>query len=148
MTVLYRATTELVAQAWLRSVLGDIVATKLPEDNTGWAGSGFVVIATTGGNSGMYVPLRSPVVSLNCWAVNPSSGKPPWGKAAQLTERVLAACLDLDEAQPIVTLPSGYARARVMTAYPEYEPRRVPDDPASYARFDVALTINWVEVAS
>jgi len=143
---LLHATTELVTQAWLKTVVGDIVATKLPRDNSSWAASGFVTLATTGGNSGLYVPLRSPVVSFDCWAVHPGSGRPPWNRATALAERIVAACLDPAATPATVTLPSGYAPARVLTAFPAYEPRRVPDDPGSYARISLGLTVNWIEV--
>lgn len=145
---LLHATTELVTQAWLKSVVGDIVATKLPRDNTSWAASGFLTVATTGGNTGLYVPLRSPVVSADCWAVNPQSGRPPWNKATSLAERIVAATYDPAYTPQLVTLPSGYAQARVLTVYSAYEPRRVPDDPGSYARMSLGLVVNWIEVPS
>jgi hypothetical protein len=148
MTVALRATTELVAIAWLKGVVGDIVATTLPADNSTWAASGFVVVATVGGSANRYVPLRSPVVSVDCWAVSPESNKPPWNKAAYLAELIQAACYDSQGTPRLLTLPTGYPQARVLSAYSEYEPRRVPDDEASYARFNLGLTFNWVEVAT
>lgn len=145
---LLHATTELVTQAWVKTVVRDIVATRLPRDNTSWAASGFVTIGTTGGNTGLYVPLRSPVVSADCWAVNPQSGRPPWNKATALAERIVAATYDPAFTPQLVTLPDGYAQARVLTVYTAYEPRRVPDDPGSYARMSLGLTANWIEVPS
>lgn len=148
MTVILRATTELVAQAWLRGVVGDIVATTLPRDNTTWAASGFVTVATVGGSSGMYVPLRSPVVSVDCWAVSLNSNRPPWNRAASLAERIQAATYDHDGTPRLLTLPANYPQARVLSAYTAYEARRVPDDEASYARFNFGLSLNWIEVPS
>lgn len=145
---LLRATTELVTQAWVKTVVGDIVATKLPRDNTSWSKYGFVTLATTGGNTGLYVPMRSPVVSLDCWGVHPESGRPAWNRATALAERIVAATYDPAYTPQLVTLPAGYAQARVLTVYPAYEPRRVPDDPGSYARISLGLTVNWVEVPS
>ncbi|OKI16627.1 hypothetical protein [Streptomyces sp. CB03911] len=148
MSTLLRASTELVATAWLRGIVGDIVSTTLPRDNSSWAASGFVVVATVGGTAGLYVPLRSPVVSVDCWAVASSSNRPPWNKAAFLAERIQAACYDIDATPRLLTLPANYPQARVLTAYTTYEPRRVPDDEASYARLNFGLTLNWVEVAT
>lgn len=146
MAVMLRATTELVATAWLRGAVGDIVATNLPRDNTTWAASGFVTVATVGGIPNLYVPMRGPVVSVDCWAVSPESGKPPWNKAAFLAEQIQAACLDHDANPRLLTLPAGYPNARVLSAYPAYEARRVPADPASYARFNLGVSMNWIEV--
>lgn len=148
MSTLLRATTELVAQAWLRGIVGDIVATTLPRDNTTWAASGFVTVATVGGSAGMYVPLRSPVVSVDCWAVSPNSNRPPWNRAAALAERIQAGTYDHDGTPRLLTLPANYPQARVLSAYTSYEARRVPDDEASYARLNFGLSLNWIEVAS
>lgn len=148
MTVALRATTELVAISWLKGVVGDIVATTLPRDNTSWAASGFVTLATVGGSAHMYVPMRTPVVGVDCWAVSRDSGRPPWNKAAWLAEQVQAACYDVDHIPRTLTLPAGYPSARVLSAYTAYEPRRVPDDAASYARFSLGIVLSWVELPS
>lgn len=148
MPVLLRATTELVGQAWLRGVVGDIVATTLPRGNATWAASGFVTLATVGGAAGLYVPLRSPVLSVTCWAVAPSSNKPPWNKATALAEQIQAATYDSDATPRLLTLPANYPHARVLSAYTAYEPRRVPDDEASYARIEFGLALNWIEVTA
>lgn len=146
MTTLLRATTELVTIAWLKGVLGDIVATTLPRDNATWAASGFATVATVGGSASAYVPLRSPVVTVDCWAVSPSSNKPPWNKASWLAEQIQAACYDNAGTPRLLTLPPNYPPARVLSAYSTYEPRRVPDDEASYARINLGLSVNWIEV--
>lgn len=147
-TPVLRATTELVATAWLKGVVGDIVAGTLPRDNSTWAASGFVVLATVGGTADMYVPLRSPVVSVDCWAVSPSSNRPPWHKATWLAEQIQAACYESEATPRILTLPTGYPQARVLSAYSTYEARRVPADEAGYARLNLGLTFNWVELPS
>lgn len=146
--VILRATTELVAIAWLKGVVGDIVATTLPRDNATWAASGFVTLATVGGTANSYVPLRSPVVAVDCWAVKPDSNRPPWNQATYLAEQIQAACYDSANTPRLLTLPSGYPAARVLSAYSEYEPRRVPADPGGYARISCGLTFNWVQVDS
>jgi hypothetical protein len=97
----------------------------------------------------MYVPLREPVIGVDCWANNPQSQKPPWNKAAMLAEAIVAACQDHRAIAQTVTLPPGYPAAQVKGAYVTGDPRRIPDDPSSYARYSIpGLAIAWVEVPS
>lgn len=146
-------TTDLVAVAWLRTLAGidaGQVATTLPQSTSSWSELGFVQVTGVGGAPNMYVPLASPVVQVDCWAVAAtSSGKPPWNKANQLAELIRAACYDLDSvADTIVSLPAAYANARVLSAFLLSEPRRVYDDDGSYARYQFDLQLHWVEVPS
>jgi hypothetical protein len=148
-SLLLRATPELVATAWLKTVLGDRVATTLPKDNTSWAASGFCTLVVAGGTPNLYVPLREPAIGVDCWAVNPQSQKPPWTKAAMLAEAIQAACYDHRAIPQTVTLPAGYPAAQVKSAYTTGEHRRVPDDPSSYARYSIpGLVVVWTEVSS
>lgn len=147
MSLLLRATPELVATAWLKTVVGDRVSTTLPKDNASWAASGFCTLVTSGGTPNLYVPLREPVMGIDCWAFNPNSQKPPWNKAAALAEAIQAACYDHRLIPQTVTLPTGYPAARVLSAYTTGEHRRVPDDPSSYARYSIpGLVVAWTEV--
>jgi hypothetical protein len=147
MTLQLRATPELVATAWLKTVVGDRVATTLPKDNTSWAASGFCTLVSAGGTPNLYVPLREPVMSVECWAHNPDSQKPPWNKAAVLAEAIQAACYDHLAIPQTVSLPTGYPAARVLSAYTTGEHRRIPDDPSSYAHYLIpGLVIAWTEV--
>lgn len=149
MSLRLRATPELVAEAWLKTIVGDRVATTLPKDNSSWAASGFCTLVTAGGTPNMYVPLREPVIGVDCWANNPQSQKPPWNKAAMLAEAIVAACQDHRNIGQTVTLPSGYPAAAVRSAYVTGDPRRIPDDPSSYARYSIpGLALAWVEVPS
>ena len=149
MSLRLRPTPELVATAWLKTVVGDRVATTLPKDNTTWAASGFCTLVVAGGTPNLYVPLREPAVGVDCWAVNPQSQKPPWNKAAALAEAIQAACYDHPAIPQVLTLPTGYPQARVLSAYTTGEHRRVPDDPSSYARYSIpGLVIAWTEVSS
>jgi hypothetical protein len=151
-TPVLRATPELVATAWLASVVGDIVATTLPKpgsDGTlGWANTGFVTLVTAGGASNIYVPLRTPVMGVSCWAANPGSQKPPWGKASNLAEAIVAATLDHPNVPKVaLALPGGYPDVQVKSAYVVGDPRRITDDASSYARYDIpGLVIAWTEV--
>ncbi|MCI3246309.1 hypothetical protein [Streptomyces spinosisporus] len=152
-TPVLRATPELVAIAWLKTVVGDIVATTLPKPGSdgslSWADTGFVTITSAGGTPNLYVPLREPVMGVDCWATNSQSQKPPWNKAACLAEAIQAACYNHPAIPQTVTLPSGYPQARVLSAYTTGEHRRVPDDPSSYARYAVpGLVVVWTEVPS
>lgn len=149
MSLLLRATPELVAEAWLKTIVGDRVATTLPKDNTSWAASGFCTLVVAGGTPNLYVPLREPAIGVDCWAVNPQSQKPPWTKAAMLAEAIQAACYDHRAIPQTVTLPAGYPAAQVKSAYTTGEHRRVPDDPSSYARYSIpGLVVVWTEVSS
>ncbi|MER5715718.1 hypothetical protein [Streptomyces sp. NPDC002132] len=149
MSLRLRATPELVATAWLKTVVGDRVSTTLPKDNSSWAASGFVTLTTVGGTPNAYVPLRDPVLSVDCWAVNPQSQKPPWNKAAALAEAITAACQDHGTIARTVPLPAGYPAAQVKSAYVTGDPRRINDDPSSYAHYLIpGLVIAWTEVPS
>ncbi len=147
MSLQLRATPELVATAWLKTVVGDRVATTLPKDNASWAASGFCTLVSAGGTPNLYVPLREPVMSVDCWAFNADSQKPSWNKAAMLAEAIQAACYDHPAIPQTVTLPTGYPAARVLSAYTTGEHRRIPDDPSSYAHYLIpGLVIAWTEV--
>lgn len=144
-----RATPELVATAWLKSIVGDRVATTLPKDTTSWVEGGFVTLVVAGGTPNLYVPLRSPAIGVDCWAVNPQSQKPPWNKAAALAEAIQTACYDHPGIPQVVALPSGYPQARVLSAYTTGDYRRVNSDPSSYARYSIpGLVVAWTEVPS
>jgi hypothetical protein len=152
-TPVLRATPELVAIAWLKTIVGDIVATTLPKPGSNgtlpWQSTGFVTLVSAGGTPDLYVPLRSPVMGVDCWAANPQSQKPPWNKAAALAEAIQAACYDHPAIPQKVILPTGYPQAQVLSAYTTGEHRRVPDDPSSYARYSIpGLVIAWTEVPS
>ncbi|MFI5687900.1 hypothetical protein [Streptomyces sp. NPDC051636] len=149
MSLRLRPTPELVATAWLKTVVGDRVATTLPKDNTSWAASGFCTLVVAGGTPNMYVPLREPAIGVDCWAVNPQSQKPPWNKAAVLAEAIAAACQDHAAIPQNLALLAGYPAVQIKSAYLTGEPRRVPDDPSSYARYSIpGLVITWTEVPS
>lgn len=149
MSLQLRATPELVAEAWLKTVVGDRVATTLPKDNTSWSASGFVTLVSAGGTPNLYVPLREPAMGVDCWANNPGSQKPPWNKAAALAEAIQAACYDHPIVPQTLTLPSGYPQAQVLSAYTTGEHRRIHDDASSYARYSIpGLVIAWTEVPS
>ncbi len=138
---------EQVAVAWLKTIVGDIVATTLPkpgQDGITWADTGFCTVDTVGGDTNIDVPLDSPVIGVQCWAANLNSQKPPWSKASGLASAIKRACWDHPAVPRILVIPGGYALAQVKSAYLTGEPRRVPDDPSSYARYSIpGLVIVW-----
>jgi hypothetical protein len=148
MAVTPKANTELVAVAWLSSAAGiepGQVATTLPSDAAAWEANGFLhVVGAVGGSPQLYQALREPVVQVDCYAVNLNSGKPPWGKAASLMELVVAATYDEAGLQRALTLRPGYPEARVLTAHLMSEPRRMPGDDSSYARYTADLVLHWI----
>lgn len=143
-------TSELVAVAWLKTLAAlpsSNIATTLPKDSAGWTADGFVQVTAVGGSPNLYVPLNDPVVSVDCWAAAASGSSSPWGKANQLAEIVRAASYVRTAFPVLVTgLPGNYNNARVHSAWPITEPRRITGDPGSYARYTFDLQLVWTEV--
>lgn len=150
-----RASTDLVAVAWLKGLVGDIVATTVPRAKAGTSFD-FVTVHTTGGSSNMYVPMREPVVSIDCWSAQADSVKPSWENATALAEAIVAGCLDHDANPRLLILPTGYPNARVLSAHVVQDPRRpvIPGagdnsaDLGSWARIILAIQLHWVQVGS
>lgn len=149
----HRPSSELVAVAWCKGVTGiddGAVGTTLPRPTSEgvirWADTGFVQVGpVVGGTTVLEMAVRRPVVQLSFWAANQGSSKPPWGRANALAELVVASTYLIAGARDVSDLlPTGYAGARVMTAYAT-EPRRFPGDSGSYARYLLELTINWTD---
>lgn len=152
-TIAKRATTDLVAVAWLKGLVGDIVATNVPRAKAGTAFD-FVTVHTTGGSTNMYVPMREPVISIDCWSALAGSVKPPWKQATGLAEAIVAGCLDHEANPRLLVLGDGYPNARVLSAHVVQDPRRpvIPGagdnsaDLGSWARIILAIQLHWVEV--
>lgn len=156
MTTLQHATTELVAAAWLATIPGitaDVVGTQLPrpasDGTVSWADTGYVQVTTgVGGSFGMYVPLSSPIVQVDCWATQSNSDLPPLAKANALAMAVAWATVLNTGIETVLDLRDGYAGARVMSAYLlGGPPRPIYGDPSDYARYTLNLAMNWVEVS-
>lgn len=147
----YPPTNDLVAVGWIADnvagISADMVATALPRELSSWAAAGFVVATTVTGVPDVDVPVRHPLMQIDCYAVTldangAPSKKPPIGKAARLAELIRNATEDGQAHGKLVTLPAAYSGARVLAAYPQTEPSRVPD-PAGYARVTFDLQIDW-----
>lgn len=140
-----RPNSDLVVATWLGGLAGlnsQMVVSTLPQDNTTAAASGLVQYTVVGGSPNVYLPQNAPVVRIDCWALNAGSVRPPWGKANQLAEIVKANSY---LAPPrLVTLPSGYTGARILSIVPLSEPRRVLGDPGNFARYTMDLRLFWV----
>ncbi|MEU9819212.1 hypothetical protein ACIGG9_16025 [Pseudonocardia alni] len=138
---------ELVCKAWLQAIPGlPGVAADLPADQASWAADGFVTYLGLGGRPDLDLPRRKPVFQIDCWAVSPTSGKPPWGKANQLAELIVAATFA--PTGPLwgirgVDLGANYHRARVMAAQVVSEPRRMRFDEGAFARFSLDVQLTW-----
>lgn len=149
MAVTLLTTSELAAIAWIGSIQGfstQMVATQLPADNTTWAATGFVTVAVVGGSPDIYLPVKKPVLQVDCYAVKPGSNKPPWWKANVLAERIRYATLARTGFNRLLT-PSAngvaYPSANVRAAYLVTEPRRVFGDLSDYAIYSMDLLLEW-----
>lgn len=153
-------TSDLVAVAWISGVPGlsaDMVSTNLPQDKTTWATTGFITVSTIAGAPHVDLPIRRPVVQVDCWAVNPNSPRPPWGKANALAEKIR------DHVESDNRLADNFYRTLTFTNLGDYypaaikeaimrtEPRRgivqgmVPQgDEGYYAHYMLDLEIHWV----
>jgi hypothetical protein len=135
-------TDELVAQQWIKTVVGDIVGTTRP-DASKWADTGFVTVAVVGGTPGIDYPWFQPTMSVDCWATKIGSTKPPWGQAAMLAEAVVMATYSFKPGT-VITIPNVVRHARLMEVWPLTHARRVPDDVASFAHYSLDLQMVWV----
>lgn len=149
MTTLLLPNNELVAAAWLQTVLNQVggVGSNLPGEPDSWKDTGFVQIAVVGGSSSPTMPIKSPVIGCKCTAVNPGGRRPPWAQANELAERIRAACFTAQQAPQEVTLPAGYEHAAVRSAFLLTEPRRLGGDDSAYARYQFDLQMHWTAVA-
>lgn len=144
---------EGVCVAWLRSLPEVLagVATNLPRTPTGqapaWAEHGFITVTVLGGTA-RDTNLRSPVLSLDAWAVTPDSDRPPWGKANGILEVVRDICFQEDRFPvPVLPTPGDFLPALVQSAsMVSPEPRRVLDPDQSRAHYVMEIQLHWVVI--
>ena len=152
----YYPTNALVAVAWLSQRVpgldGAMVATRLPRELAAWADLGFVQASPVTGVPDVDIPVRHPLVQVDCWAVSlDASGavstRQPIHKANRLAELIRTATeLPTAKYSSPVTMPANYAGALVLSAYPVTEPSEVPDDPSGFARVTFNLALDWARV--
>ena len=144
--------TELVAVSWIKGIPGipvSSVSTTLPSDNTTWSASGFIQVPfVVGGSPDIDIQMYRPVVQVEFWAVNLSGAKPPWGKAAQLAQKVVQATWQGENTsnpmnRTLTMHVPGYMQARAHSVYFVSEPRRIAEDEARFARYSGDLQIHW-----
>lgn len=140
-------TNELAAISWLRTVPGvpsTKVSTRLPGDNSLIAPQGFVTVLTLSGNSSIYLPVRSPVIEVKCWAwAGEGQKEPPWQVANQLAESIREACLDHQSFRGVIETSSGYDNVSVPSAYLVSEPRKLEADDGRFAAYVLELQMHW-----
>jgi hypothetical protein len=150
MTLPLRPNTEIVAAAWLGTIPGlspDMVAMVLP-DPSKWSSDGFVLVGPVVGGTMLDIPAVSPVVQVDCFATNPGSNKPPWGRVDLLVEHIRAHTKQRDQAVRAVEITASgvtYPSARVAGARLLTEPRRGYGDPADWAHKTFDLALLWTE---
>lgn len=149
------ASDEIVAVAWIATVPGlsaAMVDTVLPSDvdaqgNPTWTSTGFVTVSVAGGNPDAMLPVNNPVMQVDCWAVKPGSGKPPWMMARAIGAAIQrAAWSRTNIPRPLVPVLNGVSypqvvvrSASVVTAF-----RRLYEDAADYAHYAADLQLSWV----
>lgn len=141
----YFPSSEQVALAYLKTLdaLDPMkIATSLPGDPSSWAETGFVQAQTVGGSPAVDTPLYAPVVQIDCWANNPNSQKPPWGKATHLAGAVVFSTYG--QVQQLLGMPENFYNVRLLSAYPVSEPRRITGDDTGFARVSVDMVFRWV----
>ncbi len=148
-----RGNAELVTMAYLRqrvlalynTVVGAVLQGPDDQGRYTWSDVGFVQPSSIGGSININVPIRSSVVSLDVWAVNKGSKRPPWGQAFAVAETIVAATYDTPDhdTHAVVTLPTGYPDARVTGFMVNSEPSRRPSDPSDFARVGFEVTCVW-----
>lgn len=135
--------TEKVAVSFLKTLTGiNSIATSLPADPKTWGGEGFYQVQTVGGSPHRHLPQSQPVVVIDVWTPD---GR--FGTAERLAENIRRAIVD----DPTffgqeLDLGADFKNARVLSAWPVTEPRRVENDPRGYGRFTFDVQINYAVV--
>lgn len=143
------ANSELIAVAYFEQIPGltvDVVATQLPKAEADWAQNGAITVQVVGGHPDIDLPVRNPLVQVDCWATTLNSNKPPWFKAAALAEACWLGTRNRNRGARRIAVSAGpveYPAAIVLTAVFLTEFRRVYDDKADAARYSADLGMSW-----
>jgi len=147
---------EITACAWIASIPDfdtSMVGTTLPPDAdpdgtpAPWLQTGYVTVAVAGGSPDPLLPVRRPVLDVQCWATVPGSNRPPWMDAFALAEAIQKACWDRHTQNRTVTpVVNGIdypvvsvQGARLLTTW-----RRLYSDEADYACLSADLWLSWI----
>lgn len=150
---------EMAAVAWIASIDGftaDMVGETLPPDADAqgnpspWLQTGFVTVAVAGGNPDPLLPVRRPVIDVQCWAAVPGSNTPPWPVSFALANAIMKAAWDRHTMNRLVTpvingveYPGVSVQgAKILTSF-----RRTYSDAADYACVQGDLWLSWIAVA-
>lgn len=153
------ANSELAVQAWLKTVPGlptSQIGSTLPQDQNSWASTGFVQYMVIGGGmSSKYYGYRAPVVTAHCWASNPNTQNPPWGRACDLAESIYKELIVSNGRENLSLAVTAAPKVRILQAWELGEPKRIPwgfpagkgfIDPANTAHYTIDFQIAWAEL--
>lgn len=144
------ASSDVVMIEWIKQVVGIAPAAGTLPNPESWYTTGFVTVpGIVGGNDGLYLPERKPVMQVDTHAAARSasgaataSRRPPLGLASALAERIVSATYL--PVGPIV-LSSRYYPVWIESIYPVSSVRRIPESDTGYAHFTVDIALNWIE---
>ena len=147
----------VVASEWLRTITplvqaGTQVGQTLPQDNTSWGTSGFVLVQNIGGNHGLYTPLERPIMQLSAYAVSPNGQKPLFNLANAIISHIVKASREYEAVDAVMRVLTPtvkgktYPQARVLTCYPLHEERKVVNDLSQAGRYDIDFRFHWTRV--
>lgn len=139
----------LVADAWLRLVSGlpaSCIGPTLPDARRApapaWVTQAFVQHTVVGGAPNPHVPLRRSVVQVDVWAVTLDDRTPPWGRASAVAETIVGAAYGTVN-ELALTTPAGITIPLLRTVTPLQEPRKIREDVAGFARFQLDVEFVW-----
>lgn len=141
-------TTSEVGKAWLMlaTVGGVHVDDDLPTlaELPALATVGAIRLTGTGGSPDRYTPMRSPILTAECWvAASDTTRRRAWHLAGQLAERLVASTYDPALMGVVVDLPGDYRSARVHTVTALSDPDRIEDEGSGWVRVDLDLELLW-----
>ncbi len=139
---------EVVVTEWVRGLddVTDNVGTKLPDTDT-WSTDGFIRVAGIFENINYYTGVREAIATLEVYWWTPNMSTPPYPKANNLAEQVVAATMPPFHKvhKGRVTLPSRYYDVNILEATVANGPRRDPrPEYANRAVYLVDLRLVWV----
>lgn len=140
----FNPNSELVAMTYLRAITEPTlsVGTTLPEDESTWT-NGFVQVTVVGGSPDLYVPIRRPLVQVDCWTPSVNGSKPKWSRTNSIAEDIIAS-LYRDENKQFILELGNYQDALVQEVSVASEPRKITGDPAGHARYTFDISLKWI----